>query len=337
MKTSLTLAIISAGLALIASSCHNDHDEIQLSKDAIGFTANVPQSSRTNSSTLDRLDDFTAHVFTNGKEYMVANVKRQGTAWTYEPVKYWPSSGQINVFAYSPTDISTTQGSGLKRGDLTGYEDVGNVDMLYAVSINASKPDDSVVKLNFRHALSQVVITAKAEDPDDYKVVLHEVALCNIYAMGTFNFPRISSGTNSSDSTAVGEWISVTDLRNPLTVWRGEQLLTDDATPVLSNGGYEFVIPQTFIAFNSANPSCTSCLRVKADIYEVGTNNKVWSADDEHGRDQYIYYPLDIDQGNTTWDIGHRYKYDLEVGVPANGNVGQGVTVTDYPAFQIVK
>lgn len=40
--------------------------------------------------------------------FLDQEVTKSGSTWTYSPTKYWPTEGEIDFFAYSPTDIKGT-------------------------------------------------------------------------------------------------------------------------------------------------------------------------------------------------------------------------------------
>ncbi|MDR1527424.1 MAG: fimbrillin family protein [Dysgonamonadaceae bacterium] len=152
-----------------------------------------------------------------------------GLIWEYHPIKYWPTSGEIDFYAYAPAGI---------RHFVTGLHDNGDnltdpvleytmpykereepppgtgeppsplmvddkqEDLLVAVQ-NRTSPQTSPVPMNFRHAFSRVTVKARI-DPNDshYRIKVRRVDLRNLYTSGklklnkdnTDPLPAISTG-----------------------------------------------------------------------------------------------------------------------------------------------
>lgn len=85
-----------------------------------------------------------------------------GTKWTYTPLKFWPTKGKINFFAYAPFK----DGQQLNENKTTFEFNVaetaaGQEDLLWANAKDQAKTDEKPVKFTFNHALSRIGYTVK--------------------------------------------------------------------------------------------------------------------------------------------------------------------------------
>lgn len=109
--------------------------------------------------------------------------------------RYWPQNQNLDFFAYHETSTTKTPTVAVKKFG-ANYERTMTVegvtiqnaaedqdDILYAVSKDVSKPDDGVLHLNFRHALSQLVFQVQNQSSTLY-VEVQNATLCNVYKKG---------------------------------------------------------------------------------------------------------------------------------------------------------
>ena len=333
MKLKHILPLSLAGLALAACSTDNGKDAPEVTGDAIRFNASAPIAPR-NVTTTENLENFRVTAFVEGKRYMDnVLVTKNGNAWTYTPVMYWPAEEPVNFFSYSPDDIvqSATDGT---SADLKGFVNSGTTDLLYGVNMDESQKTTKMVKINFRHALSQVrfYFRRKSQNPP-IRVDVTNVALTQINSVGDFNFPRTST---SQSSTAQGTWTAQAVPTVPV-------LYADNATHAVTltdNGielnpdSYYFFIPQKLTAPGEDYAS-GAFVKVTCAIYHEGTNTKLWPKEADYSD---IYFPLNTD-GNgtrsvTEWLQGRAYVYNISIGVPSEtSSIEFDVTVDEYKDF----
>lgn len=200
-------AIAAIGLA----SCSNDEtiaSQATSESNAISFRPLATSLTRSADITTTNLSSFwvTANLIAGSSvtnyfggetpvQFSDANIgtgdgQHASTAGTYTSATkyYWPSSGKLDFIAFAPatgTDITT-------RTDSTHFSVTPNAtpsaqqDFLYAVVRNQTKAANGTgVVLNFRHALSKVIIKLKNSSTDLHFTV-KDVAIGNILPTGAF-------------------------------------------------------------------------------------------------------------------------------------------------------
>lgn len=177
--------------------------------------------------------------------------------WTYSPLKFWPTQGQINFYAYAPYKKSKTLKENTTTFDFTVADKAANQeDLLWAnatgqITANSTSTKEKV-KIHFYHALSRLGYTVKLSGDytsSNVKFTLNKITLAGssdettkaFYTKGTIDLSKANKKADlwntSSSSANEGkqnfEWVSSdkqvsnTEIKNP----------TSD---------YLFVIPQNF-------------------------------------------------------------------------------------------
>lgn len=183
-------------------------------------------------------------------------------AWTYSPVKYWPTNGSnLTFFAYAPTKKATddnitalSANTGAPTLTFTPNADVSKqVDLLHAVAADQAIGAEASKKVTipFKHALAQIKFAAKlgenfvagANGDQNYDQV--EVTVTKAEFSGTF--------FKSANLTLGGDW----DTWNPYTAPTDEVTYTiplgtttvlksstnADYTDISKDGDYLMIIP----------------------------------------------------------------------------------------------
>ncbi|GHV05596.1 hypothetical protein FACS189416_5420 [Bacteroidia bacterium] len=204
MKKNL-LSLSMLAIALITSSCSNDVDDGQTlaagsSGQAITFKPWANKQLRSATTAAD-ITDFRLLAWEDAGSVLINGllVAGSGTSWTYSPLAFWPETGLVNFYAFSPA------GSSGVTSALAGQSDPPSIDYeLPGHSVNTSTTlagqEDLLVTnhtndyahegvagvtLNFRHALSRILVQAKSEGINEFVVL--GVALKNIKSSGTLN------------------------------------------------------------------------------------------------------------------------------------------------------
>lgn len=253
-------------------------------------------------------------------------VNKSGNTWVDATNRYWPASGSLDFFAYvndnNTFDWNTTAPT---FTDFTVNPDVASqTDLLYAVSMNNTKPDanatDKNVNLNFRHALSQVVFRAKNTNPSIY-VEVSGVSVVQVNSTATFTFPTENTDGNiahgaTSGTLSYNGWSTPTtpttysvDLDTPVAVTciKGDTENTSDVVSITEYstaddgshgdeqnfGGAMLLIPQTgekavFTQGSNTLPTTGVYFKVKCKIWNVATP----SATGEKATDDILLYPV---------------------------------------------
>lgn len=195
---------------------------------------------------------------------------------TIPPNTGLPDGKKVNFYSYSPS-IVTAEENTPENPDIPGFVNRGKTDLLYGVNIGESSTN-RVVKINFRHALSQIKFRLKrmpaAQAKQAIKVDVKKVELTGIYSVGSFDFPD-STTAPEAIHTIVGKWTNLTDIGNPV-IYEGEQTLTDTPTE-LNSTEYAYAIPQELIRSTVTNSNYEGAyVKVLCDIYDEATGIKIW-------------------------------------------------------------
>ena len=228
--------LLSAILLIAFTSCDKsmNHTALVAGGDKIDFvTAGAdepfisPLSGRGSETDIAAMRDFGVYayyaadgafstVLTPKFMYNTRVTKNDGV-WEYTPVMYWPKSGTVSFFAYSPyadggntaiglgSDITTT---GYPRMTYTVPDDVkAQQDLLVSIPLidqmKADVPAGGKLTLTFKHTLACVVFQAKMTAVCEFPVKVTSVTLGQLKNKATFTYddtPGIFSWTATSDA-----------------------------------------------------------------------------------------------------------------------------------------
>ena len=174
---------IAAMAALTLVSCSSDDldsfSDNSSKSEAISFDGYLGRSAvavnGTRGSVLDNttlqpkgFGVFGHHVETDATEYgfdLFNNVKvtYETSAWTYSPLRFWPTSGHIDFLAYAPYD-SKYDNTVTKDNQKLEFEVISDIenqkDLLYANAVGQTlgkiSSTGNKVKFTFNHALSKL-------------------------------------------------------------------------------------------------------------------------------------------------------------------------------------
>lgn len=242
-----------------------------------------------------------------------------GTKWTYSPLKFWPTQGQIDFLAYAPYNYDGTNTT-LTGTSISFKVDnkVGNQkDLLWANAKDQTKENISTtgnkVKFQFAHALSRLGYTVKLyeDDPSNATFTLKKITLAGSADGNTGTF--YTGGTiDLSKTTSTGLWNASGTQKFDWDYSDSNKQLTKTG---IKNGDseYLFVIPQDFsIAEN------TLYVIVEYDIkyknIEAPITNKVYKQ-----------------LTNIKFEQGKAYTINLTIGLPIefDADVTDWKTTTD--------
>ena len=293
----------------------------------LGRSAVAVNGSRGSVETKDQLktDGFGVFsTYTGDDQSSFSNFANQkvtcpGTKWTYSPLKFWPTQGKINFFAYAPYVENKTLNN--TSFEFTVENRVADQkDLLWANAKDQTKENISntgnKVKFQFAHALSRLGYTVKLyqSDPSNATFKLKKITLAGsadgtagtFYTEGTIDLSKTSTedpwttkGTNKTKQKF--DWDYST---NPLVLSNKETKNTDKE--------YLFVIPQNF-----SQDGNTLYVIVEYDIkykdIEAPIPNKVYkqlTQDFKQGKaymlNLTIGLPIEFDAGVTLWTDGDK-------------------------------
>ena len=332
---------IAAMAALTLVSCSSDDlnslSDNSSKNEAISFDGYLGRSavavngSRGSVETKDQLktDGFGVFsTYTGDDQSSFSNFANQkvtcpGTKWTYSPLKFWPTQGKINFFAYAPYVENKTLNN--TSFEFTVENRVADQkDLLWANAKDQTKENISntgnKVKFQFAHALSRLGYTVKLyqSDPSNATFKLKKITLAGsadgtagtFYTEGTIDLSKTSTedpwttkGTNKTKQKF--DWDYST---NPLVLSNKETKNTDKE--------YLFVIPQNF-----SQDGNTLYVIVEYTIQYTGVTepitNKVYkqiTQNFEKGKAYMINLtigrPIEFDADVTEWGKDNPYDID---------------------------
>lgn len=181
----------------------------------------------------------------------------EASAWTYNPVKYWPTEGHINFLAYAPY-VENQELKEKSKLDFTVNPVIKDQkDLLWANAANQTMANnsgtDKKVKFQFAHALSKLGYTVKLNN--DYTgttIKLQKITLAGsadgtkgaFYKNGTIDLSYTPSSTTSPTTASL--WTRSAPEEKQYFEWfSGDKQLSKTDTKN-SDTEYLFVIPQDF-------------------------------------------------------------------------------------------
>lgn len=336
---SAALLVSAAGLSSCSKDDDNTPDVPRPSKEAISFNVTVPKAAR-GVTTTSSINDFSVWAFT-GNELFMNNVKvnREGSVWNYSPTMFWPAdNAEVNFYCVSPT-IPGNVLTATPTPDIPGFiNNTGSVDLLYAVNMKQTADETGQVKVNFRHALSQVrFLLSRKSDPsvNPIRVEINKVELVNIASKGDFQMPR---ATTSAVTTDRGEWTNLGNIQN-VTLYDGKSKTLTDTPTEYNTPGYIFSIPQELLAsVRQGNSFNGAWLSVRCSIYDDVSGVRLWPSTTDLGYENgfaLLYFPLNADDSRyPEWEPGKAYSYGISIGVPQGSSaIDFDVTVDEYGDF----
>lgn len=331
MKKQLLLCGIAA---LAFCSCSNDEtiESANLRSSQITFSPSVGNMSRA-VTTVNNLDQFTVNAYLNQGDapmYYIKdlNVKKESGVWTSAQAYTWPYSGQMTFFSYSPADLSVNMPASAEvaaEAPTITYTASSNPerqkDLLYAVNVmDAAKAyapgsNSTTVNVNFRHALSQVVFSAKNTNPG-WILDISDVQIVNIKSKGVYTFPTQTTAPFSADGDVVrGSWALENVVNSYSASFSAATSIGAEAVELTSSSdGALLVLPQTAAAWDPAtDPSCQSngcyfMVRCKIQQITPDGNALLWPSKSTDTA-AYVAIPVNID-----WQEGKKYTYTFIFG-----------------------
>lgn len=213
MKKILLAAV--AALAIVGCS-QNEEIEKAGEKAEINFSSVVGKGTRATVVELPQLKDngFKVSAYNTGvgtlgtgvldkplMENVLVSWSESEMKWAPSTTYYWPSTGNVQFFAFSSKNSITLAASATDK-----YPTI--ID--YAVPTAAASQEDllvanatgtiaaSTVNFTFTHALTQVNFSIKKKIADTYKYVVTKLSLTDIGSKATYNYENGWGTTDTS-------------------------------------------------------------------------------------------------------------------------------------------
>lgn len=206
--------------------------------------------------------------------------------WLFNDVHYWPQSGFVSFFAYSPFSTPengiTIRGKQDKNPTLS-YQlphTVKNQPDLMIASPEINKFKETV-PLNFTHALACIGFDVSGEN-----VAIDSIGIRGVYTSGTLSLNLEDSAPVWTDLNGVNNsFYKVGLIENPMA--------TNPSSEIMETNGYLMMIPQTLsddaaiiIKFKGIEPKTIPLKKAGTSIWKAG--------------DKYIY---SLKEGDYKFDI----------------------------------
>lgn len=338
MKKSFLLA--AALGAAVVTSCSKDETTGVNTGKGITFNAFTNNMTRVAGVTEKTMGSFKVHALTQADGYSFTDVvssSDEGVTWKPAYTHYWPSeeTAEMHFYGYSPADLA----SAFKSAP-TVEIDVNNIETGNSVKgivpkTHADEQADFVISyakgtrqaneasgvtMNFKHALSQIVVQAKCSN-ENMKVEVVGVKIAGANGSGDLALP-----TDTQKETTLADNIWTT--KTPASYMAGGKtteglvtLTSENQDIMFSEGGF-MLLPQQLTAWNETAEKSGAYISVLCRISQndgSGTFNQLFpSKEDAFG---FAAVPV-----STKWEAGKKYTYNLEF---FGENGGGGVTDPD--------
>lgn len=356
MLTFMNRKVLLAVPVLALAACSQD-DLIEVNRSVNEITFDVVSGNASKAANVfcnnNKPTEFNVWARNNGKDLMVGDrIAYEGDAWVNKSAsRFWPESGNVDFYAHVNAGDAFKWKSGAPTiEDFTVSTDVAaQTDLLYSVKKDVAK-SNSAVALNFHHALSQIVFSAKNTNKHLHAEV-YGVELCMLSNKGTYTYPVMSTEANNADHTGAGtinggkgtwdygtthETVYGVSFKTPVDVPEGEGAVVSLTSA--NESGKEFnsqalmLIPQETSAWDNSddftNDAKGSYILVNCVIRNIAgtevnkdTDVVLWGNITESGvTSKKIAIPAAFN-----WEEGKKYVYTLVFGE------GGGTTPPDGP------
>lgn len=323
--------LFCAAAATLLTACNNDEtlNVNTNNEDLIRFSVTTENATRANIYCSENaLEGFTVTAFDEDGDMIIKNdaYTKGEDGYTCPTLRYWPGNGKLTFWAIQNGTLDFTN----KTAPTVAYAVSTNKDLVYAKSEGTKA--DGTVKLNFRHALSQVIFGAKLADnatANRLEVKVKGVEVCGVATDGTFTLPaaltttKIAHGTGhaATDYSAVtpGTW-AATGAANYGAALSDYTTVGTDGLAISTANSAEalLMIPKTY------DDNDAVYFLVDCDIVQKGVaGNNEADVQVFKGKVKVPFTP--------TWDQGKRYLYTFVIGD------GTGVDEDDNNIFVKIK
>lgn len=315
--------LILTAMAAMLASCSNDVTT------AVNTTLNAPQeiTFRTTADRMTRAADIDLTFLQSSGFYVSARNSSDDSeyssftdklfshndgVWSYSPAYVWPSSGDLDFYAYAP----------VASGQITAHADyksfavtpsataADQIDLVFANANGKNKTNSGTgVALNFRHAESMVAINLKNSNAA-MTMTVGNVVIGNVLNSGTYSYTKIEAGTTAASTFLLNsDWSldGATATTYTQTVTTASAYSSSDPVqagvdmiliPQAMNAVSTYASGDAGAAFNG--PYITVQLNIRqGGAYIVGTEGEFVTA----------MWPLPA----LTWNPGHKYTYIIDL------------------------
>lgn len=284
--------------------------------------------------------------------------------WSYSPVMYWPTSGTVDFYAYSPASSRNLSVglAGYKSGDSITYtvpvikENNAQEDFLVAqntaIKADTAKGTSATVTFNFHHALSRVKFYG-VTTREDITYIIDTIKLVNLYQTADFDLDSIA-GITQSNGTAL-------DYTNVVQPWKNHAMHNALTNYVVDMGGSPIylkysdpaslplvytsllgetnailVMPQTTgifdgKVFGTAAPATTNTFAIAVSYKAFGSDGTYYAGNANRSEVKYFAVPDPrVPTNPITFEMGRQYAFYLKFGEEAGNSIAFALTVQGW-------
>ena len=311
-------------VAIMMAACSsNETIEVNENKgDLISFRPIVKGVTRAADVNTDNLASFVVNAKQSGgsTSYFDNGVfNKSGSVFVSESKYYWPASGPLDFYAYSPSGNAQVNYSGYKTFTVTPSTTIADqVDFVFAATMNKSKEDygASGVPLNFRHTGAKIACYVK-NSSTTLKFDVYGWKVGYICPAATFTFSDANTdGNNDGSGTTLTpeQWGNRTDASIGTeyeSTFSVNQIGQSGAT---SLDGEMILIPQAITAasgYASASAGANLNGTYIAVKLKIRNNDSAGTIIADDGADGAFWAIWPI--GGYSWEPGKKYTYTIDL------------------------
>lgn len=334
-----TLFLATAALAALAS-CSNDETVDVNQGSGIRMKAFLNKATtRATEMTpagISKAGGFKVHAYcANNAGFNFTDVFKNangGADWTSDNKHYWPGdNSEMEFFAYAPSATgAAADGKSIPNYTISATSAKDQTDLVVGYNKGTKEANEqNGLEMNFRHALSQVVVKAKNSNTTNMKVEVIGVKVGYVNSKGTLAMPTTAT-LNDGSLLPSASWTGHADIlsytagsADRTTAVGGTVVELDDSDKDLQFGeGGFMLLPQTQEKWGGVGAADGAYLAVLCRI----------SQNDGTGKFNLLYpKPADVAAGENygysavpvkmEWEPGKKYTYTLDFF--GNGGGGQ--------------
>ena len=316
-KAFIFLAAVAAATAMV--SCNKDLElrNRENSNPDYGINFKLAESPLTKAAetTVANIGSFKVTAIGNAANFFTdLDVAVSGTgACTPAKTYYWPGY-QLDFFAYANHSSGVASITNAAKGiagvtPVAAAADQKDFVISYQTGTKAANMASGVA-LNFRHALSQIVVKAANKSTSGIKINVKGVKMANVKASGDFSFPAAVTDPHDGGTLDFALWNSSAAAKTAYTIGGASETavaLSATAADIMFSGASWMLIPQQLVAWDlnadKANAGANAFIGVYLQILDAA-DNQLYPAT----AGEYAYANVPID---TKWEPGKRYTYTL--------------------------
>ena len=351
----------------LATGCSNDETTELNNGNAIDFRVTAGKLTRATATTTNNIKEFQVWAYTDsGKTTYMTGTKVTGGngKWTYSGTKFWPET-PLDFLAISPIiPSSNTAELTQNTNKVINYivED-GKTDLLYAANYGETKEAHKTdpVEVNFRHALSQIVLKAKLTENSTIDVKVKGVKIDSVQSAGILYWAKgntvpnlkTEGNTDTENDSTWGSWGVSANKYATYTMNFDEKSLGKNAEEI---GEPLFLLPQTLkpwltLKDDLAKITGKARLLVNCQIVDKETGKQLWPKTSDEDGFAEVAISLDNpkndpnrkpgadgqDSKHDKWMQGKKYTYTLIFGEGGGYNPGPNPDPDPDPVLVPVK